>query len=69
MMASAVASLNSRAMSAASSASEVSSGMTVAVWFAAMADKAVGVSISRYSHLYNSCRTSVGTISESGEVK
>jgi len=50
-MASAVASLNSFAMSAASSAMDVSSGTMIAVCVAAIADKAAGWSISRHSHL------------------
>src|SRR5574340_334969 len=60
-MASAMASLCSRAISAASSASEVSSGTTLACWVAAIAARAVAVSVSRHSHLYNSCCTRVGT--------
>ena len=69
MMASAIASLNSREMSADSSAKGVSRAMTFADCIAAIADKAVAWSVSRYNHLYNSCCTHVGTISVSGAVK
>lgn len=43
--------------------------MAFAVWVAAMADRAVAWSISRYNHLYSSCCTRVGPISVSVEDK